>query len=103
MRVQNIISNETRASTRRLRQAVPPGSSVYTTSRGASKAGRRVDLYTIKDNRWLYLTYNVATLLGLNLHKGRRGIDAEECAADLVTDLAVELYCDPDALVHRGF
>lgn len=82
------------------------GFKVYCILRHVSASGmlRVIDLYTIKDNRPVWLSGTVATVMNWKLdNKYNGGIRVNGCGMDmgfhLVNSLSVELYC-PDKYEH---
>lgn len=89
-----------------LLEMLGPGSVVYTVLRHVSASGmsRRIDLYTIIDNKPRYLSGYAAKVLGDRLHKDG-GIVVGGCGMDmgfhLVNNLSIALFC-PGKYEHDG-
>lgn len=94
----------------RLLKLLKHGDTVYTVMRNVSSSGmsRRIDVYTIKDNRPQYLSGYVATLTGWKLHD-KGGIVVGGCGMDmgfhLVYTLSSILFRDNpvEGRTHSGY
>lgn len=94
----------------RLLELLKHGDTVYTVMRHVSSSGmsRRIDVYTIKDNRPQYLSGYVATLTGWKLHD-KGGIVVGGCGMDmgfhLVYTLSSILFRDNpvEGRTHSGY
>jgi len=76
-----------------LQKLLKPGDKVYTVLRHVSASGmsRRIDLYTIKDNRPIYLTGYAAKALGLRRSPKKEGVTVGGCGMDMGFHLVYEL------------
>ena len=89
----------------RLAGLLTVGTVVYTLVRHVSKSGlsREIDLYVIRDNKPVLLTYSAAALLGLPV--GHRGVKVQGAGMDmgfhLVESLSRVLYRESYALSHE--
>lgn len=84
-----------------LRKLLPPGTEVITLLRHVSKSGmsRRIDFYTIKNNKMLCLTGLVATVLDLKFGAGE-GVVVGGCGMDMGFGTVYNLS---HALYPKGF
>lgn len=94
-------------SKKELLRYLKPGDTVLTVLRHVSASGmqRRIDLYTIKDGRLVYLS-GYAENMGLaKRHDGKQGLIVNGCGMDmgyhLVYELASALFGDGSALKHE--
>lgn len=83
-----------------LRKHLPPGSTVYTILRHCARSGmyRAIDVYVIRDNEPLRLTFSVAKACGMRYDRKHEAIGIGGCGMDMgfaiVNDLAHYLYPD---------
>ena len=78
----------------KLRELLPPGSTVYSVLRHVSSSGmsRRIDFYKIDENQLLYLTAYIADALGYSLsHKRGGGMNVGGCGMDVGFDVVHSL------------
>lgn len=84
-----------------LRKLVKPGDTIYTKLIHRSRSGmyRVLDVYIIKDNAPLRLSWSVAIVAGAGYDKRHEGVRAGGCGLDvgfaLVYSLACALFRDP--------
>lgn len=101
---QQLLRDEARES---LRKTLQPGDTIYTVLRHVSKSGmsRRIDLYKMINGDPIFLSGDVAHLLGDKLHKDG-GVVVNGCGMDmgfhLVHNLSIALFCDPGKYTHDG-
>ena len=76
----------------RLADCLKPGDTIYTILRHVSQSGmmRHISLYVFRDNKPVYLDYNVSQLLGCPLAK-REGLKRSGCGMDMGFDLVYSL------------
>ncbi len=90
-----------------LRERCPKGTTVYTILRHCSRSGmyRVLDLYIVKDNCPVRITYTAAAALEGRYDKRHEGLAMSGCGMDMgfaaVYDLASVLHTDGYALDHR--
>jgi hypothetical protein len=91
----------------RLLTLLKPGATVYTVLRHVSSSGmsRRIDCYTIQENRPLYLSGYMEALGIAKRQKGKEGLVVGGCGMDmgfhLVNSLSIALFC-PGKYTHEG-
>ena len=68
-----------------LLKTLKPGDTVYTVLRHVSRSGmlRHIDVYTLKDNKPVWLTYWVSKLLDYKLAKYDNGLKVSGCGMDM--------------------
>lgn len=100
-------TERTQSAYEMLHKYLQPGDTVYCVLRHVSKSGmqRRIDFYTMKDNRPCYLTgYMEAIGLGKRGRKDQ-GLVVNGCGMDmgfhLVNNLSIKLFC-PNGYTHEG-
>lgn len=76
-----------------LRKTLKPGDTVYTILRHVSSSGmsRRIDLYTMKKNRPVFLTHYAAKALDYNRKPDQQGITVGGCGMDMGFHLVYSL------------
>lgn len=75
-----------------LKKWLKPGNTVYTILRHVSQSGmmRHISLYVFKNNKPVYLDYNVSQLLECPMGK-REGLKRDGCGMDIGFDLVYSL------------
>lgn len=93
---------EQQEAVKALRRHLKPGSTVYTVLRHVSSSGmsRRIDVYTMKKNKPVGLTYYAAKALGYNRHPEKEGITVGGCGMDMGFHLVYNLG---RTLFSKGF
>ena len=85
-----------------IRKYVSEGSTIYTVLRHVSASGmsRRIDLYTIRDNRPVFLTGYVGAILGMSRRRDKDGLTVSGCGMDMgfhvVYNLSAALFGHDD-------
>lgn len=85
--------SEVAEAIRELRKLLKPGDRVYSIIRHVSSSGmsRRIDFYTIKGNRPMFLTWYIGRLLGYKRPVGKDGIVVGGCGMDMCFHIVYEL------------
>jgi hypothetical protein len=90
-----------------LKESLKSGDTVYIILRQVSASGmsRCLDLYKIKDNQPLRLTWNAAKALGVTYDRRKEALRVGGCGMDMgfntVYNLAWKLFGDGYALKHQ--
>ena len=90
-----------------LRKMLKKGDTVWTVLRHVSSSGmsRRIDLYVMRDNEPLRITWRTADALGYRYDRKHEALVVSGCGMDMgfhvVNSLSTALFC-PNGYTHEG-